>query len=252
MKSRVIQAPQRPMRLTIKIIEALQGLGGLFFPRHCLVCGRVLSEAERDLCRPCLEELPLTYQWDIVQNAAFERLARRFELEAAATLFFFGSESPYRRIIYGIKYGDRRALAERLGRLLGDFLARNADFRACQAVVPVPLHPLRHWKRGYNQAERIARGIAAALQIPVETKLLRRHRHTKTQTRLHGEAKTLNVKDAFRLNGKRASALRAQGISRLLLVDDVLTSGSTLSACAALLHPPGFRLCAATLAFASQ
>ncbi|MBR1537912.1 MAG: ComF family protein, partial [Bacteroidales bacterium] len=63
----------------------------LFFPRRCLVCSGPLAPEERDLCQACLEDLPLTYQWDIVQNAAFERLARRFFPEAAASLFFFGS-----------------------------------------------------------------------------------------------------------------------------------------------------------------
>ena len=69
-----------------------RGLRELFFPRKCVVCGKYLSMEEEDVCQACLEELPLTYQWDIVQNAAFERLARRFEVEAAAALFFFVSE----------------------------------------------------------------------------------------------------------------------------------------------------------------
>ena len=227
-----------------------RGLRDLFFPRRCVVCGRFLGMDEEDLCAACLEDLPLTYQWDIVQNAAFERLARRFEVEAAAALFFFGAESDYRKIIYGIKYGGRRRLARQMGRLLGNYLAGSRQFSRCQAVVPVPLHPLRRWKRGYNQAEEIARGVAESFGLPLETQLLRRHRHTKTQTRLSGAAKTKNVQGAFRIDNGRAAALREQGISQLLLIDDVLTTGSTLAACAAPLAAANFRISTATLAFA--
>ena len=196
------------------LVQAGKGLRELFFPRRCLVCGGVLEQDEQDICSACLEELPLTYQWDIVQNAAFERLARRFEVEDAAALFFFGAESGYRKILYGIKYGGRRRLGWQMGYLLGTYLAGSRSlsgcrspagnvslsgnrslsgcrspagsrsFEGCQAVVPVPLHPLRRWKRGYNQAEDIARGVAAAMGLPLETALLRRRRHTRTQTRL--------------------------------------------------------------------
>ncbi|MBQ1754237.1 MAG: hypothetical protein II002_04810, partial [Bacteroidales bacterium] len=76
--------------------SSLRGLRELFFPRRCIVCGRFLTADEADVCTACREDLPMTYQWDIVQNAAFERLARRFDVEAAATLFFFGAESDYR------------------------------------------------------------------------------------------------------------------------------------------------------------
>ena len=233
-----------------QLVCCLQGLRELFFPRRCVVCSRVLSTDEHDLCASCLEDLPLTYQWDIVQNAAFERLARRFDVEAAATLFFFGAESDYRKIIYGIKYGGRRELARRMGFELGTRLAGNRDFRRCQAVIPVPLHPLRRWTRGYNQAEEIACGLAAALGVPPETALLRRSRYTKTQTRLHDAAKTKNVQGAFRIDSGRAAALQAAGVRHVLLVDDVLTSGSTLAACAAPLTMSGFRVACATLAFA--
>ena len=235
-----------------QLFSSLRGLRELFFPRRCLVCGRLLASEERDVCANCLDDLPLTYQWDIVQNAAFERLARRFEVEAAAALFFFGAESDYRKIIYGIKYGGRRRLARRMGRLLGSYLAGSREFSRCQAVVPVPLHPLRRWKRGYNQAEEIARGVAESFGIPLETTLLRRHRRTKTQTKLRGAAKMKNVQGAFRLDPARAARLQAEGIRHLLLIDDVLTTGSTLAASAAPLTAAGFRPSCATLAFAGS
>ena len=226
-----------------------RGLRELFFPRRCVVCGNYLRIEEKDVCGACLEELPLTWQWDIVQNAAFERLARRLDVEDAAALLFFGAESDYRKILYAIKYGGRRKLGRRMGALLGTFLSGSRAFGGCQAVVPVPLHPLRRWKRGYNQAEEIARGVAEAMGLPLETSLLKRRRYTKTQTKLSGAAKTKNVQGAFQVDSNRSAQLQQQGIRHLLLVDDTLTSGSTLAACAAPLQASGFRISCATLAF---
>lgn len=231
------------------LAEAAKGLREVFFPRKCVVCGKLLAMEEEDVCAACLEELPLTYQWDIVQNAAFERLARRFEVEDAAALLFFGAESDYRNILYAIKYGGRQKLGRRMGALLGTYLARSRQFGGCQVVVPVPLHPLRRWKRGYNQAEEIARGVAESMGLPLETKLLKRHRRTKTQTKLSGAAKAKNVSGAFRVNPQRASKLQADGVRHLLLIDDTLTTGSTLAASAAPLAASSFRLSCATLAF---
>ena len=232
--------------------SGIRGLRELFFPRRCVVCGRFLGMDEEDLCRECLTGLPMTYQWDIGQNAAFERLARRFEVEGAAAFLFFGSESDYRKILYAIKYGGRWQLGFWMGQLLGSHLAGSRMFSRCQAVVPVPLHPLRRWKRGYNQAEEIARGVAEAMGLLLETALLRRSRYTKTQTRLRGAAKTKNVQGAFRLDPQRAAELQSAGINHLLLIDDVLTTGSTLAASAAPLQAKGFHISCATLAFAGS
>ena len=235
-----------------QLSSSIRGLRELFFPRKCVVCKKFLAEDEWDVCAACLEELPMTYQWDIVQNAAFERLARHFEVQDAASLFFFRAESDYRNILYGIKYGNRQRLAVQMGERLGRQLAASRMFRGCQAVVPVPLHPLRRWKRGYNQAELIAQGVAQAMELPVETKLLERRRNTKTQTKLHGAAKTKNVQGAFAVDLRCAADLQQQGFRHLLLIDDTLTTGSTLAACAAPLLAAGFRISCATLAFAGS
>lgn len=233
-------------------LSGLRGLRELFFPRRCVVCGGFLSMDEQDLCTDCLAGLPLTYQWEIGQNAAFERLARRFEVEGAAALLFFGTESDYRKILYRIKYGGRCQLGYQMGLRLGTCLTGSRMFRRCQAVVPVPLHPLRRWRRGYNQAEAIARGVAAAMGLPLETSLLQRSRYTRTQTRLRGDAKTKNVQGAFRLDPTVAARLQEAGIHHLLLIDDVLTTGATLAAAAAPLLPAGFHVSCATLAFAGS
>ena len=227
------------------MIPAAKGLRELFFPRRCVVCGKFLGMDERDLCGTCLEELPLTYQWDIVQNAAFERLARRFDVEDAAALFFYNSQSGYRNIARELKYNFRIAQGRVFARRLGEALAGAEHFADVDAVVPVPLHWTRRWKRGYNQAEIIAREVAAALGAPLRTDILSKPRRRSSQVRSNAQARGANISGAFKANVP-------EGIRHILLVDDTFTTGSTLAACHAALRecvPGDVRISAATLAF---
>lgn len=235
------------------LIEAmdisLADLRDVLFPRRCCVCENALSTDERDICQDCLEDLPLTYFWDWAQNPAFERMVRFAPVEAAASLFFFREEAGYNHIVHSIKYLGRKDLGKRMGQLLGERLASSRQFAAIDAVVPVPLHPLRRWKRGYNQAEVIASAVAEALGKPMLPGLLRRRRRTSTQTRLGSEAKRRNVQGAFALGAlPPAAALPSDGKPHILLIDDVLTTGATLGECAKTMMPH-FKVSAASLAF---
>ena len=119
--------------------------------------------------------------------------------------------------------------------------------------MPVPLHWSRKWKRGYNQAEILAQGIAMEMRIPVRTDLLRRIRRTATQTRLGIEAKGENVAGAFCANIKKPDTIK--GIRHVILIDDVFTTGSTMTECFMALRkvlPPEVRISIATLAFVGE
>ena len=118
-----------------------------------------------------------------------------------------------------------------------------------QAVVPVPLHWRKRWRRGFNQAEIIASGVAEKLGgFLVEPNLLRRRRYTSTQTRRSATSRLSNVSGAFAVNPRELEKLRAAGITHILIVDDVLTTGATLSECIRLLQDH-FTVSAATLGF---
>lgn len=223
-------------------------LKGLFFPRHCIVCDDVLEPGCMHVCPGCMADLPLTYFWDWVQNPQFERVAGRVQIESAASLFYFRKEAGYSRILYSIKYQGNRRLGQEMGMMLGDRLAESRFFDTVDAVVPVPLHPLRHWRRGYNQAEIIAQGIARAMDRPLVNDVVRRVKRTTTQTRRHAAQKGLNVKDAFVPNRVVAEKMTDDAVGHILIVDDVLTSGSTLCECAKVLLPY-FKVSIASLAF---
>ncbi|MBO4571106.1 MAG: ComF family protein [Bacteroidales bacterium] len=207
-----------------------RALRELFFPRVCPVCGEKLEVEEPFLCGKCLEDIPFTWTWAWPENPVEERMWKRVGIVAGASLFFYRKEGGYGELVRKIKYGGDAALGRWLGRELGRRMAGSGRFSEVQAVVPVPLHPLRRWRRGYNQAEIIAQGIAAGLGgLKVEKHLLRRRKYTRTQTKLTTEGRSANVKDAFAVNPRTAARLSREGILNILVVDDVLTSGATLS-----------------------
>ena len=242
---------------------ALSGLRNLFFVRECAVCGgelepdTVMSGGEPSvmpgqrghlLCEHCLNDIPLTRFWCYSENAAMERLAGCRVYNAAA-LFFYRHESPYCEIVRQFKYYRRESLGLWAARLLGGYLASGRLYSAVQAVVPVPLHPFKRWKRGFNQAEIIARGVAEKLgDIPVVPHLLQRRRYTSTQTRRSKSSRQSNVSNAFAINRRELEQLKAAGVTHILIVDDVLTTGATLSECIRLLQEQ-FTVSAATLGF---
>ncbi len=239
------------------------GLRQLFFTKSCPVCKQSLTGGKGPLCRQCMDDIPLTYFWDYSENAAMERFGTTCHLHNAAALFFYRHESPYCEIVRQFKYGRRLDLGLWAARLLGGYLASSGLYGGIQAVVPVPLHPLKRWRRGFNQAEIIARGVAERLghggnggcaeaetnlSIPLEPHLLSRRRYTSTQTRRGAASRQRNVSGAFAINRRELERLRAAGVRHILLTDDVCTTGATLSECIRLLQDH-FTVSVATLGF---
>lgn len=209
------------------------------------MCGVVLNGAEREICLGCLSSLPLTYFWTREDNPAAELFWGRVYFQKAASLFFYNEGSPYRHLIHNFKYKGRREAGAMLGRMLGKRLRESGLFCDIDYVVAVPLHPLKQWMRGYNQAEVIAEAIAEELGTKVLKGALRRNSFTATQTTKNAQERWSNVSGVFRIARKRSLKNK-----HVLLVDDVLTTGATLEACGhALLESEGCKVSIATLAF---
>ena len=208
-----------------------------------------------------------------LRNSAYDNVksSKNFNSERyafAAALFFFNEEADYKKIPYRIKYeGDIRA-GRYFGKMLGDRLSRAEWFQDVDIIIPVPLHWRRKWKRGYNQAEIIAHGISEALGIPVRTDILRRRKHTRTQINLNIQEKSANVAGAFSASLPQTRSTNTDNVTsdktgsnrtyrprHILLVDDVFTTGSTLTACFFALRsdfPPEVRISVATLGFVGR
>lgn len=200
----------------------------LFFPRLCLGCQRPLVAGERHVCLHCLEGLPRPEEDSLTENEVARKLWGRLPLNGAVALWQFNTGSEVQQLIHRLKYDERPVACRYLGGILG---------RRCQeqspgpppwdAVAYVPMHPAKLRQRGYNQAELLARGVADRLALPL-VHAVRKHVETGSQTRLGRAARWRNVQAAFS-STKKASEVNGM---RLLLVDDVLTTGATLEGAA--------------------
>ena len=247
--------------------KELKAVADMILPRACVACGERLLFNEKHICLHCLADLPLTHFWERSHNpmadkfnAVIQADLKEYERYAfAAALFFFSSDAPYRHILYNIKYEGRVDIGRHFGKILGARLASSEAFRDVDCVMPVPLHWIRRWRRGYNQAEVIAREVAAQLGAPLDCRTLVRRRRTRTQTKLDIKGKAANVAGAFRVYLKKESdstgQFRLPKVKHILLIDDLFTTGSTLHACHAALRsvfPPEVRISVATLGFVGK
>lgn len=220
----------------------------LFFPRQCAVCGAALQEGEEGLCLRCNMDMPRTNYHLRTDNPVERIFWGRFPLERATSYFFYHKGSDYRRLLHLLKYGDRRDLGETLGRMMVTELVPSGFFEGIDYLVPIPLHPRKQQSRGYNQSECIARGICAVTGIATDTSAVVRQKHTDTQTRKSAYERWENVDGIFlvphpeRFSGKH-----------VLLLDDVLTTGATITACAdAFRATTDLRISVLTLAMAGS
>lgn len=248
-------------RMKEMLIRSLKAAADVLMPRTCIVCGDKLLLDEEHLCLNCAADLPRTFFWQQPRNPMADRLnelIQKAEPEVfepysyASALFFYRSEDSYSNIPQQIKYHGNLQAGRYFGRMLGKTLASSHAFADIDMVIPVPLHRARRWKRGYNQAEIIASGVASVLEAPLRTDVVRRTRRTQTQTKLGTEEKSRNVAGAFGIcKGFSADA----SVRHILLVDDVFTTGSTAGECFRALRtvfPPDVRISVATLGFVGE
>lgn len=193
----------RIKRLELK--TSLTALADFLLPRVCVVCGTQLLPCEKHICMECLADLPLTHFETLSRNPMADILNASLPDEPryvyASALFFYSSGSGYDLITRDLKYRRNFGLGRYFARMLGDKLKSSPLFTDVDAVVPVPLHWLREWKRGYNQAGIIAVEVGRALGVPCLPGLLKRSRSTGTQTARSSAARSSNVSDAFRYSG---------------------------------------------------
>jgi ComF family protein len=142
----------------------------------------------------------------------------------AAALLYYHHGNPYRKIPQALKYHYNIRAGRYFSALLGRLMADTTHFASVDLVIPVPLHWMRRWKRGYNQAEVIAAELARSLDARLRTDILVRQRRTGTQTRLDAEERMKNVQGVFRIR-------KTLDTSHILLVDDTFTTGATLATC---------------------
>ncbi|MBU1717588.1 MAG: ComF family protein [Bacteroidetes bacterium] len=203
---------------------------------------------EKIICTSCLFHLPKTGFSDMANNPVSEIFAGRVNLHSASAYLFFRKTGSVQKLIHRLKYKGDKEAGEYLSKLFGEELMKSPLFSTATCVIPVPLHPKKLKKRGYNQAEVVADGIAAGMGICVNCKTLVRATFTETQTRKARFNRWQNVEGIFQI--KSPEELENQHV---ILCDDVVTTGSTLEACVnALQQIRNIKVSIASLAVASN
>ena len=229
-----------------KLQQGLSDVLELIFPSLCIACGERLVTQERFVCFACWSDLPRTHFHENPENKVAQLFWSRVNIENATSWYSYKKGSIYQNLIHFIKYKGLKELGYEAGMRYGFELKDSGYFNNIDSIVPVPLHPKKEKKRGYNQCDWIARGLGEALQKEVKSKALYRNIYTGTQTRKNRYERFQNVDGIFSVN----QAEDFEG-KHILLVDDVVTTGSTLEACAyAFLKIEGVKVSIATLAFA--
>jgi ComF family protein len=199
----------------------------LLYPRLCYGCGNHLMRNESLICTGCYVSIPRTNYHLQAENPVEKLFWGRCRLEKAATFSFYTRGSRIRRMIHKLKYSGVRELGYELGRIYALSLRSSGFTDDIDIIIPVPLHPSRKRSRGFNQSEYISAGISDVTGLPVNTDSLIRVVTSATQTRRSRYDRWTNVEDIFRVAD--SASLKNK---HLLLVDDVITTGSTIESCA--------------------
>lgn len=216
------------------------------FPRVCYGCSTDLAKTETWLCASCRTNLPVTYFHKYSINPITQLFTGRIPLEHASSFFYFVKESAVQHLLHALKYNNTPKLGTALGEWYGEQLLSDDAYNSIDCIVPIPLHYSKEQKRGYNQSAMFAMGLSNLFGKPMDTTSVIRNKATETQTHKNRIERWANVEEVFGIAKAETIANK-----HVLLVDDVITTGATLEACAnKILKVEGTRISLATIAYA--
>ncbi len=218
------------MNLLQKTSKLFDPLISLLYPRLCSACENVLLEEEKILCTKCQYDLPETDFHSFRGNPMEKLFDGRVNIEKATALYYFSKDSKVQQLIHDIKYGGNPKVGLYIGKTIGIRLEKSDFMHGIDLIIPIPIHPKRLKKRGYNQAESIALGLALKANIPIITSSLIKAKNISSQTVKSRLERWKSIEDAFIVANQESIIGK-----HVLLVDDVLTTGATLETCAQLL-----------------
>lgn len=227
-------------------MNAAKKLLNLFFPQVCYACSELLGDNERHICTSCRHDLPVTNFHFEKDNTVEKVFYGRVKLEQATALLRFQKKGLVQHLIHNLKYKGHETIGTVLGNWLGHELAPLKGWNTIDAVIPVPLHKRKLRKRGFNQVAKFGIAMADALEAEYLDSVLLKTTSTQTQVFKKRIARWNNPDAIFTLaNGHLISGMH------LLLVDDIITTGATIEACANLLQRvPNIKISVATMAIA--
>ncbi len=199
----------------------------LFYPKLCLGCDQQLLDGENHVCLACQHDLPIIHLTNYKSNQITNTFYGRIPIELGFSLLFFRRNGIVKQLIHNLKYHGNESIGTWLGRWIGYLLKDKDEFSDIDYIIPVPLHAKKLKQRGYNQVTRFTEALSNSLHIPIAEDALVRISSTKTQTFKARFERFSNMHTKFDL--KNGTLFMNQHV---LLVDDVLTTGATLEACA--------------------
>lgn len=226
------------------LADYIGGIAQLFFPHRCSGCGSDLLSRKQWLCIHCLQELPETGFSRAYDNPVEKIFWGRTPVAAATAQFYFTKKSSLQHTLHAFKYSGKKLLGIYLGKLMAEEILQGQRFQTVDLIVPLPLFWSREKKRGYNQSQVLSEGMAGVLSLPVLSKAVQRRQLTSTQTKKTRIERWRNMENKFLVSDP--SAVKGKHV---LLVDDIITTGATLEACAQVLHEAGATVSIAALAY---
>ncbi|MBK0369431.1 ComF family protein [Flavobacterium agrisoli] len=225
----------------------LKQLLNLFFPPICCGCHGFLNENEVVICTHCRHEMPLTQHHLRKENEAFKTFYGTIDIQHASAFLSFHKKGIVQELIHQLKYKKQEEIGQVLGFWYAEDLKKVTPDIPFDTVIPVPLHPKKLKERGYNQVARFGKALAESLQLEYNDQILYRKTYAKTQSKKNRLDRQKGIKDAFDVY------LRVENQNKhFILVDDVLTTGATLEACArSLLKIPGAKISVVCMAMAT-
>lgn len=217
----------------------------LFFPRLCSACDNALLRNESEICLSCIVNLPKTNYHLDKENPLNKIFWGRIDIETVAAYYFFNKGNKVQHLLHQLKYKGAKQLGEKIGQLYGYELINSPLFKELDYIIPVPLHPKKLKKRGYNQSEWFANGLSLTLNVRCKTDLIYRKVDSATQTKKSRFNRWENVSEIFGLNETENFSNK-----HILLVDDVITTGATIEACAKVLKAKNMKVSVVTIACA--
>ncbi|MCO4293133.1 ComF family protein [Solitalea sp. MAHUQ-68] len=228
------------------LIEYFHDFLSLVFPEICQACGNNLFKGEETICLYCQQHLPYTNFHLDKENPVAKQFWGKTLIEGASACFHFRKGGKVQNLLHQLKYKGQEQVGRKVGRIYGYQLSYSAPFNASDIIIPVPLHKKKLKSRGYNQSECFALGLSESMQVPIDTHTLSRESSNETQTRKSRFQRHQNVESIFQVNNPTTLIGK-----HILLVDDVITTGSTLIACIECLSKiEGVRISVAAIAYA--
>ena len=226
-------------------MNALKDVIALFFPKTCICCEEQLIKGEFEICLKCRFELPVTNYTDEINNEVEKVFYGRVKIEFATALLFYRKKGISQKILNHLKYRGNQNIGNLLGEWLGNELRECKRLQPVDYIVPVPLHPKKLEKRGYNQLSTFGKTLSKMLNVPYIEAILTKKSATETQTLKLRFERWKNVNEIFDIVDTTIFENK-----HILLIDDVITTGATLESCALeLLKTKNIKISIATMTF---